>query len=292
MIEGFPTGMKIGDMECSFKWILDHTKRYQGIVEIAVGDGKGYVLIDHGNPIGCFFILGGKILRGRMALKYLLGLPLVSLSIRKYTRKELQIAEQLLDPAEMISHPEAALSPPPSPPPAASAQFPAVATAPPIQQEHSEVPAGILYPSDRPEEEEVQHIYDEPDEVEEIEYPNGLDTDVIAQLLLGKILRLPHVQALTIFGKGTPVLSMGDINLEPVVVFADDILQVTRDISSVMETGPFLHYTLQVPSGNIIIAPYFDEYLCILTDPKINLGVVRKILKEIPADRGKARGVD
>jgi predicted regulator of Ras-like GTPase activity (Roadblock/LC7/MglB family) len=271
MIEGFPTGTKIGDMEAPFKWILDHTKRFQGIVQVTIGDGKGYVLLDRGSPVGCFFILGGKILRGRMALKYLIGLPLVSLSIRKYSREELMIATRLLDPTEMISHPQAAISPPPSPP-----------------------VVDTFY--DREEDLSIQPEYSEgPEEVPEgeadIEYPNNLDTDLIAQLLLGKILRLPHVQAVTIFGKGTPVLSMGDMNLEPVVIFADDILQATKDITAVMETGAFLHYTLHVPSGYIIIAPYFDEYLCILTDPKINLGIVRKILKEIPAGKERMRGV-
>ena len=271
MIEGFPTGTKIGDMEAPFKWILEHTKRFQGLVQVAIGDGKGYVLLDRGSPVGCFFILGGKILRGRMALKYLIGLPLVSISIRKYSRQEFEIATRLLDPTEMITHPEAATSPPPPPP---------VMDNPYAQEEDLSIePAYTEEPEEAPGEEA------------DIEYPSNLNCDLIAQLLLGKILRLPHVQAVTIFGKGTPVLSMGDMNLEPVVIFADDILQATKYITTVMETGSFLHYTLQVPSGNIIIAPYFDEYLCILTDPKINLGIVRKILKEIPAGKERMSGV-
>ena len=106
-------------------------------------------------------------------------------------------------------------------------------------------------------------------------------TDV-GELILGQIINLPGVLAVTIFRRGLNVLSIGDINSQNLVDVAEDLIESTKRLSSVMRTGPFIQVTLQVASGNIIIAPFYDEYACILTSPGINLGQVRKIIRELP----------
>jgi hypothetical protein len=39
--------------------------------------------------------------------------------------------------------------------------------------------------------------------------------------------------------------------------------------------------TLQSPEGNIIIAPYYDVYLCLFTTRTINIGHIRRILRDL-----------
>jgi predicted regulator of Ras-like GTPase activity (Roadblock/LC7/MglB family) len=105
----------------------------------------------------------------------------------------------------------------------------------------------------------------------------------VGELLLGQIIGLPGVVAVSIFKEGMNILSIGDISLESLIADAEDLLGSAKEVSSVIRTGPFVQMTLQIPAGNVIIAPYWDEYLCILTRPGVNLGQIRKILRDIPA---------
>jgi len=105
----------------------------------------------------------------------------------------------------------------------------------------------------------------------------------VGELLLGQIIGLPGVVAVSIFKGGMNILSIGDISLESLIADAEDLLGSAKEVSSVIRTGPFVQMTLQIPAGNVIIAPYWDEYLCILTRPGVNLGQIRKILRDIPA---------
>jgi hypothetical protein len=120
----------------------------------------------------------------------------------------------------------------------------------------------------------------------DLQSPAGeIDLKVIAQILLGQIKKIPGVIAVTIFHKDTKLLSIGDVNLEPLVTTADDILAMVKGLNSVMEWGIFVHMTLQFSTGNVIIAPFFDEYVCIVTTPEINLGRIRRILRDITIKR-------
>jgi predicted regulator of Ras-like GTPase activity (Roadblock/LC7/MglB family) len=107
------------------------------------------------------------------------------------------------------------------------------------------------------------------------------DLRTIAQIMLGRIKTLPGVIAVLIFNKDMQLLSIGDVNLDALVTSAEDMLMTVSQLDAVMEWGSFVQMTIQIPSGNIIIAPFFDEYLCILTSPDINLGRIRRILREI-----------
>jgi predicted regulator of Ras-like GTPase activity (Roadblock/LC7/MglB family) len=125
----------------------------------------------------------------------------------------------------------------------------------------------------------------EADDEEESEESVGPDIEEVGKLLLGQIIKKKGVQAVSIFGRGTNVLSIGDVNLESLVILAEDMLQTAKNISSVIDTGSFVHLTLQIPGGTVIITPYYDEYLCILTTSGVNLGQIRKILRDIHASQ-------
>ena len=107
------------------------------------------------------------------------------------------------------------------------------------------------------------------------------DLRMIAQTMLGRIKTLPGVSAVLIFNKDMHFLSIGDGNLDALVTSAEDMLMTVSQLDAVTEWGSFVQMTIQIPSGNLIIAPFFDEYLCILTSPDINLGQIRRILREI-----------
>jgi predicted regulator of Ras-like GTPase activity (Roadblock/LC7/MglB family) len=107
------------------------------------------------------------------------------------------------------------------------------------------------------------------------------DLRMISQIMLGRIKTLPGVIAVLIFNKDMHLLSIGDVNLDALVTSAEDMLMMVSQLETVIEWGSFVQMTIQIPSGNVIIAPFFDEYLCILTSPDINLGQIRRILREI-----------
>jgi len=107
------------------------------------------------------------------------------------------------------------------------------------------------------------------------------DLRMIAQIMLGRIKTLPGVNAVLIFNKDMHFLSIGDGNLDALVTSAEDMLMTVSQLDAVTEWGSFVQMTIQIPGGNVIIAPFFDEYICILTSPDINLGRIRRILREI-----------
>lgn len=105
----------------------------------------------------------------------------------------------------------------------------------------------------------------------------------VGELLLGQLIGIPGVLAVSLFNRDMHLLSLGEVNLEHLVDAAEDLMYGAREVSSLGEMGPFVQMTLQLPSGNVIIAPYWDDYLCILTSPDINLGQIRKIVRHIPS---------
>jgi predicted regulator of Ras-like GTPase activity (Roadblock/LC7/MglB family) len=113
-------------------------------------------------------------------------------------------------------------------------------------------------------------------------YPET-DFQEIARILLGRIKAVHGVIAVMVFNKDTHLISIGDVNLDKLVSSAEDMLMTVNQLDSVMQWGSFVQMTIQVPTGNVIVSPFFDEYLCILTSPEINLGRIRRILREIKA---------
>jgi predicted regulator of Ras-like GTPase activity (Roadblock/LC7/MglB family) len=59
------------------------------------------------------------------------------------------------------------------------------------------------------------------------------------------------------------------------------MLGTMAKITPLLEWGSFVHITLQIPEGNVIVAPYGEYYLCLLTTRTINIGHIRRILRDI-----------
>jgi hypothetical protein len=70
---------------------------------------------------------------------------------------------------------------------------------------------------------------------------------------------------------------MGDVEIDPLLKIARSMLGTTRKITPLLEWGSFVHITLQIPEGNVIIAPYGDYHLCLLPTRTINIGHIRRI---------------
>lgn len=279
MTESFPPGTFIGEMQAPFKWILIHAARFQGMIRVNAGDGEGYVMVKKGEPMGCIFRRKDELLKGKAAYSHIISYPVVNLSIQRYSGEEMEEATRLLlsDSAGYQMAESTASSQPHAEPGPLHRET--EKEKPPGSTGGAAVRAGGGSSPHKKPRESAQFAKDE----KAVVLPSGLDTENLAHLLLGRMLRLPGVQAVSIFGKGSSVLSIGNVELDSLVILAEDMLEAAKEISSVMRTGPFVHLTLQIPAGKVIIAPYFNEYLCILTSPEVNLGQIRKILKDIPS---------
>ena len=99
--------------------------------------------------------------------------------------------------------------------------------------------------------------------------------------LIGQIKKYNGVVAISVFNDERNILLMGDVDIEQLLKIARRMLATTRKISPLVELGSFVHMTLQNPEGNIIIAPYYDVYLCLFTTRTINVGHIRRILREL-----------
>lgn len=99
--------------------------------------------------------------------------------------------------------------------------------------------------------------------------------------LIGQIKKLNGVVAISVFNDERNILLMGDVDIEPLLKIARSMLATTRKISPHVEWGSFVHMTLQTPEGNIIIAPYYDVNLCLFTTRTINIGHIRRILRDL-----------
>jgi hypothetical protein len=99
--------------------------------------------------------------------------------------------------------------------------------------------------------------------------------------VIGQIKKLNGVVAISVFNDDRNILLMGDVEIEPLLKIARNMVATTRKISPLLEWGSFVHMTLQIPEGNVIIAPYHEYYLCLLTTRTINIGHIRRILRDI-----------
>ena len=102
------------------------------------------------------------------------------------------------------------------------------------------------------------------------------DVSVISQ-----IGELDGIVALSVFNEKHTVVIMGDADSEVLLNIGRKMLETARNITPRLSWGPFVHMTIQIPSGNMIIAPYHDHYLCMLTTRAINIGHIRRILRDL-----------
>ncbi|HOI12366.1 MAG TPA: roadblock/LC7 domain-containing protein [Methanoculleus sp.] len=92
---------------------------------------------------------------------------------------------------------------------------------------------------------------------------------------LEQIARQPGVIAVSVFHEGFALQSLGSADFEHVAAVAEDLLRAGTSITTDMEMGGLSQMILETPAGKLIIAPYGDLSLCILTKPDANLGLIR-----------------
>lgn len=103
--------------------------------------------------------------------------------------------------------------------------------------------------------------------------------------IIGQIKKLNGIVAISVFNEDRNILLMGDVEIEPLLKIARTMLATTRKITPHLDWGSLVHMTLQIPEGNVIIAPYRENHLCILTTRTINIGHIRRILRDLQQDR-------
>jgi predicted regulator of Ras-like GTPase activity (Roadblock/LC7/MglB family) len=311
MIKNLPEGKSIGEMRASMQWILSHTARFAGLVLVTIQGSRGFILINMGKPLVYYFRHGHNVLKGHPAYEYFQSQPFILFELRKYSALEMTLALGLASAAEGTTSPVTPEKP-------INEVLKDVVVPPDLSLSGEVNPKTNSFQSSPPKEEDDLSVYgqesteysafakdtipylglsrnvtfSQEDENDPALFPHVplrtigklLDTKKtdVGDLILGQILNLPGVLAVTIFRRGINVLSIGDIDPDNLVDVAEDLINSAKGLSSVMRTGPFIQVTLQIPAGNIIIAPYYDEYVCILTSPGINLGQIRKIIRELP----------
>jgi predicted regulator of Ras-like GTPase activity (Roadblock/LC7/MglB family) len=106
----------------------------------------------------------------------------------------------------------------------------------------------------------------------------GDDPDVA---IISQIRDLDGIVAIAVFNDTRNVIMMGDADSEVLLRIARTMLETAKKITPRLTWGPFVHMTIQIPAGNMIIAPYHDNYLCLLTTRTINIGHIRRILRDL-----------
>ena len=104
--------------------------------------------------------------------------------------------------------------------------------------------------------------------------------------IIGQIKKLNGIVAISVFNEERNIMLMGDVEIEPLLKIARSMLETTRKVSPLIDWGQFIHMTLQIPEGNVIIAPYRENYLCLLTTRTINIGHIRRILRDLIQTEG------
>jgi len=312
MIKNLPEGTSIGEMRASLQWILSHTARFAGLVIVTIQGSRGFILMNMGKPLVYYFKHGQNVLKGHAAYEYFKSQSFIQFELRRYTALEMTLALGLASVSEGGSgntSPEKSIN---GEKKIEQAVFPTTAPYVEVAPEtngnqvngSAEAEGVSVYEMDSTEysafakdtipylglsRNETLSGDDENDPalfphvplrtISKLLEPEKTD---VGELILGQILNLHGVLAVTIFRRGINVLSIGNINPDDLVDVAEDLIESAKGLSSVMRTGPFIQVTLQIPAGNIIIAPYYDEYVCILTSTGINLGQIRKIIRELP----------
>ncbi|WP_298667206.1 roadblock/LC7 domain-containing protein [uncultured Methanofollis sp.] len=91
----------------------------------------------------------------------------------------------------------------------------------------------------------------------------------------------PGVVAVSAFYEGFAVQSVGATDFERIAAISEDLLRAGLKIASDMDMGGLEEIILETPGGKLIIAPFGDLSLCVLTAANANLGLVRVALRSI-----------
>jgi hypothetical protein len=304
MIDQLPEGKSIGWMQAPPQWIFTHTVRFVGVVRVVIQDGEGFILIKKGKPLVYFFKHGRIELHGHGALDYFNSHPTIEFNLCKYTPEEFSQALKICNVEETVPEAESLQEQPPAPSAKADiVEKPAdetpVITRPeqplPIQPEIPDavvetplaavpVALGAAFPV-----KSVKAVPNKPVNVVTerpfVPQPAVLEDPDIK--IIGQIKKLNGIVAISVFNEDRNILLMGDVEIEPLLKIARTMLATTNKITPHLDWGSFVHMTLQIPEGNVIIAPYNEKHLCILTTRTINIGHIRRILRDLQQDRNQ-----
>ncbi|MDV4343552.1 roadblock/LC7 domain-containing protein [Methanoculleus sp. YWC-01] len=103
---------------------------------------------------------------------------------------------------------------------------------------------------------------------------------------LDQIARQPGVIAVSVFHEGFALQSLGSADFEHVAAVAEDLLRAGTSITTDIEMGDLSQMILETPAGKLIIAPYGDLSLCILTKSDANLGLIRLSIRGMQDNSG------
>jgi hypothetical protein len=279
MIDQLPEGTSIGWMQAPPQWIFTHTVRFAGVVRLVIQDGEGFILIRKGKPLVYYFRHGRMELRGNAALDYFNSQPTIEFNLCKYTPEEFSQALKVCDVADEPPDPPFGKDPARSQPEIAEAAIPPEAEAPPVQpgpdtEEKPGIPEPDLPAAPVPEKIPEKKLVPPPVVLEESDIK-----------IIGQIKKLNGIIAISVFNDDRNLLLMGDVEIEPLLKIARNMLATTNKITPHLDWGSFVHMTLQIPEGNVIFAPYHENHLCILTTRTINIGHIRRILRDLQQER-------
>jgi predicted regulator of Ras-like GTPase activity (Roadblock/LC7/MglB family) len=302
MIDQLPEGKSIGWMQAPPQWIFTHTVRFIGVVRVVIQDGEGFILIKKGKPLVYYFKHGRIELHGHGALDYFNSHPTIEFNLCKYTPEEFSQALKICNVEETIPETESVQEqlPVPSVPekiveksaeeiPVITASEQSLLTGPEIIKPSRETPlaavpvslgAAVPVKSVPPVPIKPQAVLTERPLLPQ---PAVLEDPDIK--IIGQIKKLNGIVAISVFNEDRNILLMGDVEIEPLLKIARTMLATTNKITPHLDWGSFVHMTLQIPEGNVIIAPYNEKHLCILTTRTINIGHIRRILRDLQQDR-------
>jgi predicted regulator of Ras-like GTPase activity (Roadblock/LC7/MglB family) len=99
--------------------------------------------------------------------------------------------------------------------------------------------------------------------------------------ILSQIRQIDGIVAVSVFNDNRFVITVGDTDSESLLQIARAMLATAKKITPRPTWGPFVHMTIELPAGNMIITPYRDNYLCLLTTKTINIGHIRRIIRDL-----------
>jgi predicted regulator of Ras-like GTPase activity (Roadblock/LC7/MglB family) len=307
-----PEGKSLGWMQAPVSWITTHTLRFIGVAWVVIQDGDGFILIKKGKPLFYYFKQGTIELKGNTALDYFNSHPVIDFNLCKYNPDEFTWALKLCNIEDHepvvpkisvpVSREPAVPSRPADPPVAKTAgdkRIPEPDLVYPKEQRIertivsepvSRQPAVPFRPADPP--------VAKPVEDKRIPAPvavsprvhmlykravvpqpaAGDDTDIT---ILSQIREIDGIVAISVFNDTRIVITVGDTDSEALLKIAQAMLATAKKVTPRPTWGPFVHMTIELPAGNMIITPYRDNYLCLLTTRTINIGHIRRILRDL-----------
>jgi len=95
------------------------------------------------------------------------------------------------------------------------------------------------------------------------------------------LLRQPGVIAVLAFDEGFAVYSSGNADYEQLAAFSEDLIRAGLRVVNEIKTGKLEQIILESEFAKLIIVPYKDLHIAILTKQEANLGLIRIILENM-----------